>query len=239
MNNSPSVSPNRKALRLLINTSVLVLTASGLSTGCSSNGGPKNDAELNAASSKVEYDSNQLMMKSADEIGEIVRKKIKKAQAIQAQQSIHDDEAPMAENGALRQLKDATRIVLARPDQDGTRAAAFSNLRREMQDLNSVELILNDLSQEGIAALKSNTTATRRQATYLVLLENMIAELRPEAGTNPHFKQILVNIRDANLRLNDQLRSQALLNSMSKPVSPSETAKGILDRDFPADKKKR
>jgi hypothetical protein len=74
---------------------------------------------------KVEYDSNQLMMKTADEVSEVVRKKIKRAQEIQAKQEDNDDEV-LAEPAAVEQLKDAMRIVLSRPDQDGARANASS-----------------------------------------------------------------------------------------------------------------
>ena len=41
---------------------------------------------------KVEFDSSQLVMKNADQISELVRKKIKAAQEIQAKQEDRDDE---------------------------------------------------------------------------------------------------------------------------------------------------
>lgn len=215
-----------------------MLGAGTFTTTSCSNPGAKNDAELNARSSKVEYDSNQLMMKSADEIAEIVRKKIKKAQSIQANAYRSDDQLPGTNPEAVNQLKDAMRIVLGRPDEDGTRDSAFSGLRRELQDMNAVNQVLSDLAHEGIEAIASKTTGSRRQATYLVLLEGLMSEIRPEAQTNDAFKKIIFEIRDANLKLTDALKSQALLNSMVKPVSPSVTAKDIIAKDF-SDKKKR
>ena len=236
MHNSLS-QPTKNVIRLV---STLLLSTGILSAlSACSNPGAKNDAELNAHSSRVEYDSNQLMMKSADEIADIVRKKIKKAQAIQANSYRSDDQLPGTNPEAVNQLKDAIRIVLGRPDEDGTRDSAFSGLRRELQDMNAVNQVLTELAHEGIDAIASKTTGSRRQATYLVLLDNLMSEIRPESQTNEVFKKILVDIRDANLKLTDALRSQALLNSMTKPVSPSTTAKDILTKDFSGDKKKR
>ena len=198
-------------------------------TACSSNESRVDVTE--PPSGTVEYDSNQLMMKSADEISSMVRKRIKKAQDIQAKQETSDDEGVLPEVAAVRHLRDAMRIILARPDQDGTRLAAFSQLRRELQDLNAVESTLSELSREGILAIKAPNVSVRRQGTYLVILENLIAEIRPEVASNAEFKRIITNIRDARLKLSDKLRSQALLNAMTKPVSPSETASKILDEE--------
>jgi hypothetical protein len=174
------------------------LSASGL-LGCAHQGAAAQDPrDAGVVSMQVEYDSNQLMMKSADDISFIVRKKIKRAQDIQNRQVKTDDEDVSPEAAAVRQLKDATRIVLARPDQDGTRSAAFLQLRRELQDVNSVDQVLADLAAEGIFALRTSTVTIRRQSTYLVILENLIAELRPEASTNAEFKSIIQKIADAN-----------------------------------------
>lgn len=215
----------------LHNSIVIGVLSSTLLLGCAHKETPPDPRDANVVSMQVEYDSNQLMMRSADEISVIVRKKIKRAQDIQNKQVASDDEGVTPEAAAVRQLKDAMRIVLARPDQDGTRAAAFLQLRRELQDVNSVDGVLSDLAAEGIFALKTPTVTIRRQSTYLVILENLIAELRPESSTNAEFKKIIQKIADANLKLSDALRSQVLLNSMAKPISPSETAKTILARD--------
>lgn len=209
-------------------TGVLIVTTLA---ACSHKETATDPRDAGVVSMQVEYDSNQLMMKSADDISFIVRKKIKRAQDIQNRQVKAEDEFATPEEAAIRQLKDATRIVLARPDQDGTRAAAFTNLRRELQDVASLESVLSDLAAEGIFALRTPTVTIRRQSTYLVILENLIAELRPESSTNVAFRNIIQKIADANLKVSDALRSQVLLNSMAKPVSPSETAKTILARD--------
>lgn len=185
---------------------------------------------------KVEYDATQLMVKTADEISELVRKKIKKAQEIQSKQEDNDDSNFTPEPEAVEQLKDAMRIVLARPDQDGTRTNAFSRLRRELVDLNSLDKVLEDLTTEAIASLRNDKTAPGRANTYIILLENMMAELKPEMNSNAKFKRIIESIRDANLKVTDKLKSQQLIRAMNVPVSPSDTAAKILGKGTPAKK---
>src|SRR4051812_42337430 len=83
---------------------------------------------------KVEYDSSQLMMQNSEQVTELVRKRIQEASNIQDKQ---DSDQPMsAEADALEYLKDAMRIALSRPDQDGLRGILFARIRRELNDLN-------------------------------------------------------------------------------------------------------
>ncbi len=126
-------------------------------TACSTTPNDSSNVESDGHETKVQYDSNALMMKNSEQIGELVRKKIQKAQSIQSKQVIDDDQGIVAEPDAIEQLEDATRIVLSRPDQDGTVANMFSRLRRELQDLNSLDQVLANLAIESIRALKTIT----------------------------------------------------------------------------------
>lgn len=170
------------------------------------------------------------MMKSADQMSEMVRKKIKYAQDIQSKQEVDDDVGIQTEPEAVDSLEDALRITLSRPDQDGSRANLFSRLRRELTDLNAFDQVLKNLAAEGISALKDERLSVKLQATYIVLLENLMAELKPEMNTYPTFKRIIEDIRDADLEVSDRLKNQAMMRSMSRPISPSETAAKILPR---------
>ena len=188
----------------------------------------------------VEWDSSRLMMKNAEQVNDLIKNKIKKAQAVQAKQ-LESDDGIKADPAAIQYLEDATRILLARPDQDGTRAVAFSRLRRELVDLNAFDDVLKDLGKEGIEGLKDSDAPITRQATYVTILENLMAELKPEVPTSPVFKKILEDIRDAKIEISDKVKVQQLLRAMSKPVSPSETAGKILEsvekKDDPKKKK--
>lgn len=182
------------------------------------------------ASTKIEFDSSQLVMKNADQISELVRSRIKKAQEIQAKQESSDDEL-FAEPEAVEHLKNAMRIVLARPDQDGTRANAFARLRRELVDMNVFDRVLSDLCSESIAFIRSSSTPPGRAATYIILLENLMAEIKPEINTNALFKKLIIEIRDADLKVSDKVKAQQLIRAMNRPVSPSQTAEKIVPRE--------
>lgn len=201
---------------------------------CASSGPPPHSYHAySSGTSKpyVEYDSGSLLMLNAEQMNSLVMKKIKKAQEIQKKQDVNDDDGLAAEPAAIDQLKDATRIVLARPDQDGSREHTFARLRRELSDLNALEGVLNDLTKESLTALrKDSPNSAREQATYIFVLENMMAEIKPEVSQNSAFKKIIEEIRDANIEISEKVRSQQLLRAMNRPVSPSETAAKILPK---------
>lgn len=184
-----------------------------------------------AGKTHVQYDSVQLQMKNAEQMNAIVISKIKKAEAIQKQQEVDDDRGIVAEPEAIEQLKDATRIVFARPDQDGSREHTFARLRRELADLNSLNEVLQDLTNEGLSALRPGSyNSPREQGTYVVLLNNLMAEIKPEAQSNPAFRKIIEQIRDANIEIPEKVRTQQMLRSMAAPVSPSDIAAKILPK---------
>ncbi len=179
---------------------------------------------------KVEYDSTSLLIKSSDQIGDMVKKKIRQAQVVQSKQEDSEDGDIVAEPEAFEHLKDALRIVLARPDQDGARANLYARIRAELADLNSLEQAMIDLTEEALSELRTQD-GPRRTATYVVILENMMAEIRPELKGNPNFRKILERIRDAKISIEDKAKLKNLLRSMSVPVSPSVTAQKILEKE--------
>jgi hypothetical protein len=98
-------------------------------------------------------------------------------------------------------------------------------------DLSALDTTLDELSKEAISSIKNEGTAPSRAGTYIVLLENLMAEIKPELKTNATFKHIVEAVRDANLKVSDKIKNQQLMRAMSKPVSPSETAAKILPKD--------
>jgi hypothetical protein len=181
---------------------------------------------------KVEYDSNQLRMKNSEEVTKMVSRKIQEATKIQSQQDDDTaDDGIHPEPGTLEALKDGLRIALSRPDQDGTRAILFLRLRRELTDLNSLGKVLSDLTTEAIEGVQNKSSSERLQSTYIVLLNNLIAELRPEVSSNSQFKDIVVQIRDAKLEVSKKVTAQERLKIMDKPQSPSKFAEEVVPRE--------
>jgi hypothetical protein len=179
---------------------------------------------------KVEIDSDHLKMKNAEQITAMVKAKIQKAQKIQAKQEDDDDAGLRAEPEAIEQLRSATLLIMSRPDQDGTRAVVFDDIRHELSDLGSVDSVLQDVASEAVSGMKSSSTPLAIQATYLTVLENLMAEVKPEVGSHPAFRKIIEQIRDADIEISDPLRAQIRLRSMGKVVSPSETAAAIAPK---------
>lgn len=176
----------------------------------------------------LEYDSSQLMMKNSDQMNELIRKRMKIAEDAQAKQGDNADEDEItAQPEAIEALKDALRIVLSRPDQDGAREELYSRVYRELTDLGSTEVVIEDLAKEGIEGLKIEGPP-KEHATYITLLENLMAEIKPSIEKNERMRKVIESIRDAKLKLSSKVRSQQLLQTMKKPVSPSETAEKIL-----------
>jgi hypothetical protein len=180
---------------------------------------------------KVEYDSSQLMMQNSEQVTEHVRKRIQRAGDVQEKQEDNDDAGFQAEPEALEFLKDAMRIALGRPDQDGLRGVLFARIRRELSDLNSVDSVLAELADESIASLKDKKAPVRDHSTYIMVLENLMAEIKPEIKTNTTFREIIEKVRDAKIEVSKDVQQQHKLKLMKSTVSPSKTAETILPRD--------
>ena len=177
---------------------------------------------------KVEYDASQLMMQNSEQTTELVRKRIQRASDVQERQE--EDSTLLAEPEALEYLKDAMRIALARPDQDGLRGILFARIRRELNDLNSTEVVLSQLTDESLAVLKDKKAAVSHHATYILVLENLMAEIKPELEKNKSFREMIEKVRDANIKVSKDVQSQQKLKLMQSPVSPSKTASSILPK---------
>jgi hypothetical protein len=175
------------------------------------------------AIARIEYDAHTLLLKTPDQVAELIRKRVLAAQKVLAQSP--GDE--MDEQG-VAQLRDALRIALSRPGQDGSRSNHFSRVRRDLSDVGQFEEVARQLTLEAVESLRKNQGPPRHLMTYVVMLENLMAEIRPEIETNDQLKRLVESIRDAKIVVGEQVRKQARIRSMDQLVSPSETAKRIL-----------
>lgn len=186
--------------------------------------------QSSTAWSKVEYDANQLMMQNSEKMAAIVQKKIKKSHDVQSSSTKSDDSDLAVDAEAVEPLREAMRIVLSRPDQDGTRRTLFARLRSELTDLNSFSDVMASLVDEALAAVKETAKSGdsgAEQGTYLTLLQNWMSELKPDVEKSPAFKKCVEKIRDAKIEISPEAK-QFLFKSASKMKSPSETATVIV-----------
>jgi hypothetical protein len=179
-----------------------------------------------SAWTKVPYTSDQLKMKNSEEVAALVNKKIKTAQDLQSKQTDDDEDGISVSPEAVAELRDGMRIILSRPDIDGGRSAIVSRVRNELRDLNSFEDVLKQLAKEAIAGVKKGSDSNIQ--TYLVLLDNMLMEFKPEVDNNKSIRSVIETIRDADIKVPERVIRMQRMKSMGKPKSPSDTAREIL-----------
>lgn len=179
------------------------------------------------AQAKVEYDATGLLLESPDQVTQRIQKKIREAQRLQKKHGANDEGDIVPDPEAVERLRDAMRIALSRPDQDGARGNMFMMVRRELLDLEALDAVLKALVEEAIRELRTQD-GPRRSATYIVLLENLIAELRQTAEDEPADRKLIERIRDAKIEVLNKVKIENLLRPMSIPVSPSKTAEEVL-----------
>lgn len=182
-----------------------------------------------SAWARLEYVASELLLKNSEQFYSIVRKKIKKAQDIQAKQDplINDDGQLVPDIESVSILRDAMRITLSRPDQDGARPKIFNQVRQDLNEINSLNKVLNDITDEGLAALKAKEIGIKQEETYVLILDNLLAEIKPEVNTNTNFKSIVEKIKNANIVLSQKMKDPN--RSIAINNSPSKTAESILN----------
>ncbi len=180
------------------------------------------------AHARLEITASDLLLKNSEQFSDIVRRKIKKAQDIQAKQEIevNDKGEIFAEPEAVSSLRDAMRIILSRPDQDGARSKLFNKVRQELNDLHSFDQALVDIINESCAGLKSQSINIKFEETYLVIVDNFLSEVRPEVGNNANFKTLVEKIRDSDIHASEKMKGPN--RSISINANPSKSAAEIL-----------
>ena len=70
----------------------------------------------------------------------------------------------------------------------------------------------------------------RDQNTYVYILNNMMAEIKPLALSKEgvKYKELIEKIRDEDIDFSDSLKSYRVLNSMSNITNPSKVAETIV-----------
>src|SRR5688572_20935356 len=118
-NKSVKLGGVSRALGLLQSAVVLILGGGILVSG-----------SVGVCKESGDFDSSRLMLKNAEQMDALVKEKIKLAHNIQAKQVVDYDVGIRAEPEAVDHLKDGLRLVLGRPEKDGTREALFALVRR-------------------------------------------------------------------------------------------------------------
>ena len=169
----------------------------------------------------LEYDYNQLQLMDSEEVGHLIYERLKASQGDQN----GDGENLVSSNEELVPgLLDCVRIILSRPDQDGTRNRMFGKLATQLRGLGKYQTVIRQLTAEALFGLDEAEIEPRKKVTYLVLLENLMSEMAPDLKADKFNRYIMLKIKEARVVVSDSVRNYYLVQSMKKAVSPSDTA---------------
>ncbi len=132
---------------------------------------------------------------------------------------------------AVELLRNQLTLVFARPDFDGARNNLTLLLRNELRNYNAFEVTLAKIAAHAVTKIKLTDTPAAEKSTYLEVLENLMAETRPEIKTNPKVKAVFKKISQAQLELDQNLMTYRQIKSMRLSESPSQVAQTILESE--------
>jgi hypothetical protein len=172
----------------------------------------------------AQFKYNELMLKDYDEMLHMVNAKLKQARAVgsnTSDENVNDQEA-------IEHLREAVKLILSRPDSDNMVAKLMPEVRKELSGYNAFEDVLSGLTAEEVAVAKDEKASVASRATALMVLENIIALVKPESVNNNDLRRLLDRIRSADIDLEDDVKHDFKLRAMFKTPNPSATAKKVL-----------
>ncbi|AGH94926.1 hypothetical protein [Pseudobdellovibrio exovorus] len=129
-------------------------------------------------------------------------------------------------------MQEALELCLSRPDEDSMVEKLIDSVRFNASSEAAWEQWVEAAVEKSIAQLKNETTPAVDQVTYLILLENLIAQFRPEflkQWEAPQFEsEVIEKIAAAELVVSDAAVSERRLNLMETQRSPSRVAQDLI-----------
>lgn len=174
-------------------------------------------APLQMEESKLAHTYASLKMLDLEQMSEIVQRKLKSFE--------------VTDNKEF--LLEAIKICLSRPNADGMIEKIIGNIRFGLDSKEIWESAVTSVVQQAIDVLKIETTASEDQVTYLLLLDNLILEFRPEfvrQYQSPGFETRLIEkIAAAGVVVSPAVIREGRLNLMTVQKSPSSTAQLLIN----------
>lgn len=161
------------------------------------------------------FNYSQLALKDLDQMSQLVSDKVK--------------EAKKSKSGKVVPLKEALQAVYSRPNEDDMIEKVVAPLRSNLDELEAWEKTISQLTDEAINALK-NPRAFKPvvQVTYVIFLENFMAEVKPYMKGEGFERKMVERIRDAKIEVSKEAMNERKLRSMKSTVSPSVIAEKLL-----------
>ena len=165
---------------------------------------------------------SDLQMKNYDDMKESVNALVTEAQ------NVADEDMDQAKN----KLKDALQLIFTRPNSDNMVSQLVPAVRTPLRNVEAYETTIKTLADSAISTAKNKKSTHRDVATALIILQNIMSELKPDIKTNKTVKAIFVSIRDAKIKLDKKVNNELRMRAMIKiSESPSDTAKKIIGHE--------
>jgi hypothetical protein len=169
---------------------------------------------------QVQFDYTVLRTKDPVEMGALIAKTYAGFQS-----EMTSDFDPRTYSG---EFVSAMRIAFSRPDYDSSRSNFFAPTRRLLHELNILHGTLESLVEEAIAGAQNVKKSPMDRTTYLVVLENIIYEFKPNIATDKRLRSAIEKIGNAKITIDEKTRKFQLLRSMTVMTSPSVLANNVL-----------
>jgi hypothetical protein len=162
------------------------------------------------------FNYSQLALKDLDQMSAFVQSKVQ--------------ESKKTTESKWVPLKEGLQAVYSRPNEDEMIEKVVAPLRNSLNDLESWEKTISQLTDEAINALK-NPKAFKPvvQVTYITFLQNLIGEVKPFIKDVGFEKSIIERVRDAKIEISQEASNEARVRSMKSLVSPSKLAQNVLE----------
>jgi hypothetical protein len=163
------------------------------------------------------FNYSQLALKDLDQMNQLVTDKVK--------------ESKKSGSGKNVPLKEALQAVYSRPNDDDMIEKVVTPLRTNLDELEAWEKTISQLTDEAVNALK-NPKAFKPvvQVTYVIFLENLLAEVKPYLKNNGFERKLVERVKNAKIEVTKEAANERKLRTMKSLVSPSEIAEKVLEQ---------
>lgn len=201
-------------------------------SSCATKGG-SNDSFSGGGSVGPNFKYNELMIKDYDEMSAMVQNYLDKAK------DLAGEDGTANEDEVVAQLRMALKLIFSRPNSDNMVAKLVPEVRRVLVGFNGFESGVSAIANESIGYVKNDDAPASVQSTSLFILDNILAEIRPEVENNPQMRSIVERVRDAKIKVSKDVVKERQIRGMFSTKSPSDIARDLLKRIDDKNKKKK
>lgn len=134
----------------------------------------------------------------------------------------------------IQKLKEGALIAYSRPDEDRTLDKVISLVKNPLEDNAEWENTIEAMIQQCIARFNNEKEEVSAVATCGVVLENIIADLRPlfikQYKSGGFETEMIEDIAESKIQYSKLAKAERKLNLMRINSSPSDIAQRLLDQ---------